>query len=86
MFAGASNGINKNFETVQEVLGDFVSVHDAGKEPAAVKVPALCYPFAHCAVALAQTRDPFCLPKDAVAMFPLCSEQLRRDKGSIVIV
>ncbi len=36
--AGASNGINKNFETVQEVLKDFVTFHEYGKQPAAGKV------------------------------------------------
>jgi CRISPR/Cas system-associated endonuclease Cas3-HD len=36
--SGASNGINKNFETVQEVLKDFVTFHEYGKKPAAGKV------------------------------------------------
>ena len=34
-YSGASNGINKNFETVQDVLKDFVSIRDASKAPAA---------------------------------------------------
>lgn len=37
---GASNGITKNFETVREVLKDFVTVRDPGKAPA-VKVCSL---------------------------------------------
>lgn len=32
-YTGASNGITKNFETVREVLKDFVTVRDAGKAP-----------------------------------------------------
>ena len=41
-YAGASNGITKNFETVQDVLKDFVTVRDASKAPA-VKVSNLFY-------------------------------------------
>lgn len=39
-YPGASNGITKNFETVQEVLKDFVALRDASKAPA-VKVSRL---------------------------------------------
>ena len=38
--AGANNGITKNFETVREVLKDFVPVRDADKAPV-VKVCSL---------------------------------------------
>lgn len=39
-YPGASNGITKNFETVQEVLKDFVAIRDASKAPV-VKVSVL---------------------------------------------
>lgn len=34
-YSGASNGITKNFETVQDVLKSFVTIRDASKAPAA---------------------------------------------------
>lgn len=40
-FAGATNGISKNFETVKEVLKDFVDIHEPGKDKAPAKVCCL---------------------------------------------
>ena len=34
-YSGASNGITKNFETVQDFLKDFVTIRDASKAPSA---------------------------------------------------
>lgn len=42
-FAGATNGISKNFDTVKEVLKDFVDIHEPGKGKAPAKVCSTFY-------------------------------------------
>ena len=71
-YSGASNGITKNFETVQDVLKDFVAIRDASKAPTA-KVSSLSDATGHNAFALwnvpAATQHVMCF-----AAFCTCQE------------
>ena len=72
-YSGASNGITKNFETVQEVLKDFVAIRDASKAPV-VKVSRLSNAAGPVAYPLWSVRGAIQPTLSVYAAFRICQE------------